>query len=757
MKRLFSLYLCTAFLLSTSLVQGQAPEAKNSYQQLSYQKAIARYEKIIAKDPNNGEAIFNLANSYRLNEETALAEQWFAKAVQKDGRPEAILYYGQALMTNGKYKAARDQFLHYASLASLSSDQVTARKLANKCEDILLNGIRPGDYVVEPVPFNSEELDFSPTYLGSDQLAFASNRRPSKTKLGDKDPWTHDQFVDMYLVDVLAHGKAYGVPKAMSGKLNGNYHEGPMVFSQDGQRIFFTRNDYRRKRGFDDQKNTRLKIYEGELVEGEWEIKDELPFNDSEYSSAHPALSKDGKWLVFASDRPGGFGGMDLYACQWSGSEWGDPINLGSGINSSGTDVFPYLADDGTLYYSSDFKPGIGGLDVYAAKWEDSWWGQLENMGAPINSPRDDFGFIVNAEGSDGYFSSNRAGKKDDIYHFVAAPGKSLRGRVVLCNTERPIPDIDVLVEGERFNDLNLLTDENGVFTFSAPEGSSLLATASGEGYITTDGCPGKESFTTDEEVEIVLALIEDPNLIGDGIRTIGGQITNSEYGTPLANTKIRLINRCTGEVYETMTDSKGNYKVPAPEECDYVLQVEKPNFVPQIIPISTMGKPGDEPVAESVQLVFDDGSVPGLLAQGTLVAPGVLLELEHIYFDYDKYFIRPDAIPELTELLQLLRKYPSMEGEIRAHTDSRAPIDYNITLSANRASAARDWLVMNGISPNRLKYRGFGESRLRNRCGDGVNCSEFEHQRNRRVEFLVTSLNGKKLKSKEAIQYRER
>lgn len=755
MKRLFNIYIGLAFFLAAPTLQGQAPEAKSSYNQLSYQKAIAKYKRLIAKDANNGEAIFNLANSYRLNEETALAEQWFAQAVEKDGRPDAILYYGQALMTNGKYQTAKDQFLHYASLASLSSDQVTARKLANKCEDIIANGIRPGDYLVKPVPFNSEALDFSPTYLGKNQLAFASNRKPGKTKLGEKDPWTDDQFVDMYQVDVMGNGKAFGVPTPLPGKLNGNYHEGPMAFSEDGQRIFFTRNDYRRKRGFDDEKNTRLKIYEGELVEDEWEIKRELSFNDSEYSCAHPTLSRDGKWLLFSSDRPGGFGGMDLYASQWSGSEWSAPINLGSGINSSGTDVFPYLGDDNTLYYSSDFKPGIGGLDVYSSKWEDSWWGQVENMGAPINSPRDDFGFIINPQGSEGYFSSNRAGKKDDIYHFLAAPGKPLRGRVVLCHTDRPIPSIDVLVEGQRFADLELITDENGVFTFSAPEGSSLLATASGEGYITTDACPGKESFSTNEDVEIVLALIEDPSLIGDGIRTIGGQITNSDYGTPLANTKIRIINRCTGEVYETTTDSKGNYKAPAPEECDYVLQVEKPNFKPQIIPVSTMGKPGDEPISQSVQMVFDDDAIPGLLGEGTLLAPGLLIELEHIYFDYDKYFIRPDAIPELMELLQLLRKYPSMQGEIRAHTDSRAPIEYNNTLSANRASTARDWLVMNGISVNRISFRGYGESQLRNRCGNDINCTEFEHQRNRRVEFMVTSLDGKQLDSKEATQYR--
>lgn len=739
-------------LLLGPMAQGQNEVARSYYDQLSFQKAIERYEKILERDENNGEAIFHLANSFRLNGEYTKAEKWFKKAVEQDGRPLSHMYYGQALLINGKYEAAGKVFEYFSNIAENSQDQQTARQLVQKCRDWKTNGLPSGAFQVEAVPFNSEALDFSPAYFGDQTLVFVSNRSGSKGKTGLKDPWTDGKFMDLYYVTLLDEDGIFGEPKPLKGALNGNFHEGPVVFADNGGTIFFTRNDYDRRRGYDETRNTRLKIFQGHYGEGGWINDGALPFNNSDFATAHPAMSPDGSFLIFASDRPGGYGGMDLYRVDRSGDAWGEPINLGAEINSGGNEVFPFISSEGHLYFSSDFLVGYGGLDIYRALKAGKDWSMPRNMGIPINSPRDDFGMIYNEKNEIGYFSSNRSGKDDDIYRFVPSEEQMIRGRVLVCKTEEAIEGARVLVSGEGIDDQELVTDTDGLFSMTAPQGEILTFKASGEDYIVSDPCPATQTLDPAAPEELVLYLAPIPTENG---RAFVGQVINSQYGTPLSNAEVTFVSRCTGEVVTVMTDENGNYRVPAPEDCDYILQASKSNFKPNTQLLSTFGKSPNENIVTDVPLIFDGAGFAGLVPNGTIVSSGMLIELEHIYFDYDKYTIRPDAIPELEEFLAFLQNNPRVRGELRAHTDSRAPFRYNLTLSNNRAQAARTWLIQHGIDPSRITARGFGEILLRNECSDGVDCSSMQHQRNRRVEFLVKTVNGAQIESKEKAIYR--
>ena len=191
-----------------------------------------------------------------------------------------------------------------------------------------------------------------------------------------------------------------------------------VAFSPDGKTLASGSSD----------KTVKLKLYRLVYLpnENRWgdQLIEAVPFNDREYSVGHAALTADGQTLYFASDKPGGYGGVDIYkSVRDQSGNWAAPTNLGPSINTSGDEMFPFVSNDGTLYFSSNGHLGLGGLDVFSATAVSTkeGWSAPENLGFPINTNSDDFGYIIDKENKNGYFVSNRAGGKgdDDIYKFV--------------------------------------------------------------------------------------------------------------------------------------------------------------------------------------------------------------------------------------------------------------------------------------------------------------------------------------------------
>jgi outer membrane protein OmpA-like peptidoglycan-associated protein len=769
MKNTFKNLLATSImLLAITGVFAQPSSADKAYRHYEYQAAIEEYTDLVKKNPNDGQALFNLANSYRLIFETIEAERWFAKAVENYDNPVAKLYYAQMLLTNGKYVKAQEWFNQFATVAPNSEDARRAYEFARFAKKLSEEGMQPGDYKVEKVPFNSEKLDFSPVMRNPQEMVFASNR-DGVIKSKKNDPWTDDNFVSLFSVKINADG-SYADPVLLPEGINSKLHEGPACFTDNGNTIYFTRSDYvKGKRGFDKNKNTRLQIYRSKLVEGEWETPVKLNFNSSDYSSCHPTLSKDGKMMIFASDRPGGFGDMDLYVTTWQDTAWTEPKNLGGQINTSGSEVFPFLGEDGHLYFASNFHVGFGGLDVFRARWKNEMWRDPVNLGAPINSNRDDFGFIANSSITQGYFTSNRAGSvsQDDIYFFSIDRNALLTGVVINCVDMQAIPGADVSIRyGGEVLETTLSNDE-GRFFFNVPYGRIYLVEAYKEGYLKNSDCPGVETVNTEGvetrvEISVALPIMQAP-LDGDVVQMVRGKVINAIYGNPIPKAEVKLINRCTGEDMTILSDENGNYSFPLKDECDYILIGDKDRFFPNSVPVTTLGKEDDKPIEADIPLAFRDPlsqgedytGVPGdqgpdgafipsgLTGVSGEIRQGTIIELFNVYFDLDKYNIRQDAIPYLEDLVVLLKNNPTMKGEISAHTDSRASYEYNIQLSNNRARSVYDYLLSRGIKADRLTWRGYGETQLKNDCADGVPCSEAQHQRNRRVEFKVTNFRG--------------
>jgi outer membrane protein OmpA-like peptidoglycan-associated protein len=353
------------------------------------------------------------------------------------------------------------------------------------------------------VPFNSELSDFAPTLNGG-EVIFTSNRktRTASQRLHD---WNDQPFSELYSITVSEEGE----PNRYRSKVNSRYHESSAVFSKDGQTMYFTRNNYtKRKRGKNGEGKTLLKLYRSKRTEKGWGEAEELPFNSDQFSNGHPTLTADGKHLIFASDRPGGEGQSDLYKVKIEGDSFGEPESLGDAVNTEGRETFPFVDTNGDLYFASDGHVGLGGLDVFVAEMNSE--GNYEkgfNIGAPINSKADDFSFVINSTTGLGYFASNREGGKgeDDIYSFeqtaqlIKNCRQSLSGEVRDEDTDDLIADAKVVLLD---NDNNVLeetkSDMNGAFAFDVIECSTGYAIrASKEDFSTAE-----KSFVTSGEYE---------------------------------------------------------------------------------------------------------------------------------------------------------------------------------------------------------------------------------------------------------------
>ena len=355
-------------------------------------------------------------------------------------------------------------------------------------------------YEVDTVAFNSDYSDFG-AYERDGTLYFSSSRNEG-VSIKRKYSWNQQPFLDLYAVeegtDTVTH------KNRLSDGINTRFHEASVSISPDGNTMYFSRNSYyNNKRGRDSKKITHLKIYSVSRENGAWANEKSLSINNDNYSVTHPALSPDGKYLYFASDMPGGYGGMDLYKAQiGANGSLTNVQNLGDVINTSGDDVFPFINNEGILFFSSDGHVGLGLLDVFSSvKNESGTYVDVINLGAPINSNQDDFSFFLKEDGVTGYFASNRGENiyDDDIYVFTKIPPLKLKGHVTDSISKLPIPNAIMVLKDNRENLIaQVETDENGYYEIDIERNTDYQLTTLKEGYnekktdLTSKGIPNQ-------------------------------------------------------------------------------------------------------------------------------------------------------------------------------------------------------------------------------------------------------------------------
>lgn len=628
----FSILVFFVFL-ATQLSAQSIEKVRKYYNEGNYPKAIESGEKVLATDNTNKEALLLIAESYRLIKDYSNAEDTYSQLFASNASHEASEYYnyGMVLKSNRRYDLARQMFEQYYTL------KPNANKSQLNSLDRIAEFNTPAKYTVQNVNINSNLAEFGAMFY-KDGILFASENNAQSPK---KYARRNAPFLDLFYAPLTSANNPSHFSKILAipfPSVNTNYHESNPSLMPNGT-VYYTTNSKSPK--LPSGKRV-LQIYDSNGVP--------VPFNSDTYSVGHPSLSSDGKTMYFTADIPGGYGGTDIYYSIRSGNTWSKPTNLGEIINTDGNEMFPYIAADGTLYFASDGHPGLGGLDIFSSIVVNNLqWSLPQNLHAPVNSPADDFSFIINTISNSGYFASAREGGKgnDDIYAF------------------KPLTATTCVVKGRILDKAT----QNGV-----------------------------------------------------------------------AGASVKLVNMSTGKE-TSLTTADGTYQFSLDPDNNYTIYVSKKGYFTELKPISTVGRDCSQAMQQDISLDILISSFPDdpiKIIAGTDTPESHFPKINHIYYDFDKADIRPDAKVELDKVVKFMKEYPETIIELGSHTDARGKNEYNLELSQRRAESAVNYIVSQGIDQNRLTAKGYGETQPVNKCTDGVTCTDAEHQQNRRTEFLI-------------------
>ncbi|MGS2738041.1 OmpA family protein [Sinomicrobium sp. M5D2P17] len=448
--------------------EARKKKADTDYDKFAYIKASELYERLINQGYESADIYGKLGDTYYFNAVYGKAEAYYGKmlALEKEARPEYYFRYAQCLKAAGKYEEAEKTLARFYELVGQPEGQ--RQYLQEE-----LAGIRKfsGRYDITDAGVNSDEADFGTAFGAEGEILFAS-ARDEGIFIKRTHEWNGKPFLKLYKATPGEDGTLQS-PEQLGGDVNTKYHQSTPAVSKDGKTMYFTRNNFipgKYKKGEDGTNN--LKIYRASFMDGKWKAIEELSINSDDYSSAHPALSPDGRHLYFVSDRSGTRGLSDLFVVEIrDNGSFGPVQNLGDAINTRGRETFPFMSDSGVLYFASDGHPGFGGLDIFAAVRDPFGNYQVVNVGEPVNSPADDFGYIINDSTKRGYFSSGRNGESggDNIYILVEnnpiAIAAELCGHVRDSLTKEALAGTSITIYDENNRKLkNLLADDAGDF-----------------------------------------------------------------------------------------------------------------------------------------------------------------------------------------------------------------------------------------------------------------------------------------------------
>lgn len=519
MKKAVYIIVC---LLLTAVAAGcrtpKLSEADAQFQRGEYYDASVTYKKVYNKlrkkeeRPQRGEVAFKMGRCYRLLNMSARASAAFQNALRYE-YPDSTTHFmfAQALHADGKYAAALRSYDKYLEFCPDDSLAINCAEGCRTAQEIRARGSR---YVVKQAKlFNSRRADFCPMYLGADcdQIYYTST---TEKATGDKK----SEITGMKNADVFFSKKnekgEWERPEPVEGELNTEFDEGIVAFSPDAQTMYLTK--ARRELNAP----TSVEIYTSTRSDAKWSapVKFEITA-DTLSTFGHPAVSPDGEYLYFVSDMPGGYGGKDIWRISLKERQ-GSLVNLGPDINTEGNDDFPYVRSDGSLYFSSDGHPGMGGLDIFRAtavgdpaylRWK------VENMGFPINSAGDDFG-ITFGKGEDGFFSSNRGDARgyDHIYSFEYDPVRITIEGLVMDKDEEPVKNAIIRIVGNDGSNQKEVARDDGSFSFALQRGVKYVMLAGAKGYLNQ-----KQEFASDSTmedanywVEFILPSISKPSVV---------------------------------------------------------------------------------------------------------------------------------------------------------------------------------------------------------------------------------------------------
>lgn len=515
--------LILGIVFSSTMYSQKNYAADKYFDEFAYTKSAALYQEIFDRGDKSYQVIGRLADSYYQIIEFSKAETAYRELMHRYeniASTEHIFRYAQVLKSNGKIKESDEMLLKIKDVKGYDSRVEALEKKKNYYATF---SNRPKKYFdIKNVSINSKYSDFG-GFLNGNQFYFASTRPNSVSKKIYR--WNEQPFLNLYTSNLSTVGKEGMIDLNEASKvmsLNGKSHESNLIISKDGTVAYFTR-DNLKKVGSDESKLANLKIFKATRMDknSEWGAVEELPFNNEKYSVGHPFLSPDEKTLYFVSDMPGGFGNTDIYKVAiLSDGAFGEPENLGRIINTEGREMFPFIAKDSTMYFSSDGHLGLGALDIFKACKKDSAYQEPFNLGIPINGPLDDFAFLLNQEQTIGFFSSNRKEGlgDDDIYSFrVNDCSETIQGIVTNARSGIPIEKATVQlfdIDGEKVLEKQTTADGSYQFDNLLCKEEKFRVIASKKGFKSD-----QDSITTSgKKSELQLDLGMYPLIVDDQI-----------------------------------------------------------------------------------------------------------------------------------------------------------------------------------------------------------------------------------------------
>jgi len=652
--------------------------ANDYYERFDYLKAIQFYEMAAEKDPTNPEISFKIGMSYRSIGDLVSSGIWFEKAI-KNGHTNSIcsLYLAEAKKADGKYADAIHYYKMYSDKMPKDSRAINHLRDTSYYHQLLRTN---PDIQIKNLGVNDDGPAFGVTSF-EDKFIFSS---PAEEGVSIKESgiWTEMPYLDLFVGEKGAGNELVNI-QPLEGIINSRFHDGPASFDPTNKILYITRNNIVDGKPLRDNTGTvNLKIYQAKRENAQWTDLQELGFNSDEFSNAHPCVTYDGTALFFISNRPGGFGGTDIYKClRLPNGTWDKPQNLGNSLNTPGNEMFPYIHTDGTLYFASDGHAGLGGLDMFNTTPlpGSNDYSMPINPGSPINTCYDDFGMMFEANTNQGYFSSNRDGGigNDDIFWFE---DKSTQPQSIFASIKGEI---------SKNNPVKILCYEKG-----SDEATDMLLTKAG--IVQFKAEPGKTYL-----------------LIADN----GETLPLTEYKVP-ANSS-------------DLIHDLGEFIIPAKSDL-----AQTPDLNPKVESIKKPDLPKTEPVKEPVLTV--EKPVDPTVSEYTTSDLLERKKLKNIYFDYNKSDVRADAVVTLNEIIRILKDSSEYRLEIRAHADKRGSVDYNRELSKRRAEEARKYLLSRGISDSKIVINWYGATEQIEANKNETLSEEQIYQLNRRAEFRI-------------------
>ena len=477
-------------MLTSCSINSRIQKADKKFELGEYYAAGEMYRSVYGQIPTKknkkqkAEVAFKMGNAYRLIENNKRAESAYKNAIRHNCKDSLVhYYYAEVLKNNGKYKEALKQ---YQEFEKLSPENELALAGIASCDSALNAWKKKSRYEVSQLKkFNSRFSEFCPIIVSKDgsMVYFSSTRGGKKVKTSKI---TGQRNNDIFFSRQNAKGE-WEDPEVLEGEINTEFDEGVCAISADGQELFYTVS--KTSKG----ETLGTAIYSSKRSGGEWSEPQKLTIlPDSSLNVAHPAPSPDGEYLYFVSDMPGGFGGKDIWRVPREGAGWGLPENLGETINTAADEMFPSFREDGRLYFSSDGRVGLGGLDIYEAtllpkeKESDPNKWKVLHLPAPMNSSSDDFGITFQGKENKGFFSSNRNDKKfyDHIWSFYQPDLEfSISGNVV-DNKGEALSEALIKVVGDNGVITSAKTKKNGSYKITLPKNAKYVILGTCRGYL---------------------------------------------------------------------------------------------------------------------------------------------------------------------------------------------------------------------------------------------------------------------------------